>query len=68
MNLIINTYNLRRITPHGFRHTHATILIPLTTIADRLGNTPIVLTTTYAHAFKELEQESVTAFIQARNS
>lgn len=60
---------LKRITPHGLRHTHATILIneriPVNTIADRLGNTPQMILDVYAHAFKELEEVSVEAFSKA---
>jgi len=56
------------LTPHGLRHTHATILIsqrvPLKTIADRLGNTPEMVLKVYGHSYKELEEESVTVFGQ----
>lgn len=58
----------KSITPHGLRHTHATILIgqriPLKTIADRLGNTPEMVLKVYGHSYKELEEESVTVFGQ----
>ncbi len=68
---IIKKAKIKRITPHGLRHTHATILInnrvPVTTIADRLGNTPQMIFDVYAHAFKEMEKESVEAFSQALN-
>ena len=61
----------KRITPHGLRHTHATILIgqktPLKTIADRLGNTPAMILDVYGHSFKELEIASVEAFNFAMN-
>ncbi|MEK3886568.1 tyrosine-type recombinase/integrase [Bacillus sp. FSL K6-3431] len=54
------------ITPHGLRHTHATILIskriPVRTIADRLGNTPQMIYDVYGHSFEALELESVNAF------
>lgn len=57
---------MKRITPHGLRHTHATILIqertPLKTIADRLGNTPEMIMSIYGHSFEQLEKESVHAF------
>ncbi|GIN96113.1 hypothetical protein J6TS1_19830 [Siminovitchia terrae] len=57
---------IRKITPHGLRHTHATILIsngvPPVTIADRLGNTPEMINNVYSHSFKELEDKAVTAF------
>lgn len=57
---------VKKITIHGLRHTHATILIskriPVRTIADRLGNTPQMIYDVYGHSFKELEKESVDAF------
>ncbi|MCU5766016.1 site-specific integrase [Bacillus cereus] len=57
---------LKKITPHGLRHTHATLLIsqriPVKVIADRLGNTPQMIFDIYGHSFKELEEESVAAF------
>jgi integrase len=62
---------LKRITPHGLRHTHATILIaqriPVKVIADRLGNTPQMILDLYGHNFKALEEESVVAFEKALN-
>lgn len=61
--------NLKTISPHGLRHTHATILIsqriPVKVIADRLGNTPQMILDIYGHSFKDLEEESVIAFDQA---
>ncbi|MCP1459386.1 site-specific integrase [Bacillus velezensis] len=61
--------NLKRITVHGLRHTHATILvgkrIPVKVISERLGNTPEMILTIYGHSFKELEEESVEAFADA---
>lgn len=61
----------KRITPHGLRHTHATLLIsqriPVKVIADRLGNTPQMILDIYGHSFKDLEEESVHAFEQALN-
>lgn len=57
---------VNRITPHGLRHAHATILvgrrIPVRTIADRLGNTPQMIYNIYGHSFDQLESESVAAF------
>lgn len=61
--------SLKRITPHGLRHTHATILIkqrvPVITIAERLGNTPEMIYNVYGHSFNELEKESVQLFGEA---
>lgn len=57
---------LKKISPHGLRHTHATILIdeliPPTDIADRLGNTLEMIYRVYAHSFKKIENKSVIAF------
>ena len=58
--------NIKRITPHGLRHTHATMLInmgiPPKTVADRLGNTPEMIYKVYSHSFKALEDKAVSAF------
>lgn len=69
MNRIIKKTGCKRITAHGLRHTHATILIgqriPVKVIANRLGNTPQMILDIYGHSFKDLEEESVQAFEQA---
>lgn len=66
---IFKKTGLKRITPHGLRHTHASILISqklaVNVIAERLGNTPQMIWDTYGHIFKEMEEESVIAFSQA---
>lgn len=50
-----------RITPHGFRHSHATLLIRSgiddQLIADRLGHTPAELRKTYAHIYADSRKE-----------
>lgn len=69
MRRISKETNLKTISPHGLRHTHATILIsqriPVKVIADRLGNTPQMILDIYGHSFKDLEIESVSAFDNA---
>ena len=59
---LIKKNNLKEITPHGFRHTFATILInsgvPPTTIAKMLGNTTSMVTEVYAHSFEENEKRA----------
>lgn len=66
-----NEIKIRRITPHGLRHTHATTLInvgiPVKTIANRLGNSVEVIYNVYAHSFKEIEDKAVSAFSEAMN-
>ncbi|MGV2927173.1 site-specific integrase [Macrococcus capreoli] len=55
-----------KISPHGFRHTHATILagenMSFMTIAKRLGNTPEVVISHYAHVTEEMETQLVEVF------
>lgn len=71
MRKIYKKKDCKRITVHGLRHTHATILIskriPVTVIAERLGNTPQMIYDVYGHSFKDLEEESIQAFEQALN-
>lgn len=61
--------NLPKITLHGLRHTHCTILLNqglnVQVIAGRLGNTPQMIYEVYGHILKELEQQSVTLFSQS---
>lgn len=59
-----------KLTPHTFRHTHATYLlltakVDVTVVADRLGNTPKVVWETYAHVLKEAKKEVVEIFSEA---
>lgn len=58
---------LRRITIHGLRHTHATLLmldpsINVKTIAERLGNTVDMIHSIYGHVLEEMEKQSVLSF------
>ncbi|PWA07596.1 hypothetical protein DCC39_16525 [Pueribacillus theae] len=57
---------IKRITPHGLRHTHATVLInqgtPDKIVADRLGNTPAMINSVYAHPLQEFENQAVIDF------
>lgn len=64
-----NGINIKQISPHGLRHTHATILInlgiPPKTIADRLGNSVEMIYNVYSHSFKEFEDKAVSAFSES---
>lgn len=68
---IFDSSDVKRITPHGLRHTHATILlmsekrIPVAVIAKRLGNTPQMINQIYGHVIAEVEEESVESFDNA---
>lgn len=60
--------NVKRITMHQFRHSHASYLIsndiPINIIAKRLGDTVDVVLKTYAHLFPEKEEEVLTVLNQ----
>lgn len=74
-------YSLRRltkkagvkpITPHGLRHTHATLLLSqgkrassIKVVAERLGNTPQMILDIYGHTFLDLEEETVQLFSES---
>ncbi|ANY67958.1 hypothetical protein BBD42_16860 [Paenibacillus sp. BIHB 4019] len=64
----VEKISITRISPHGFRHTHATVLInngvPPKTIADRLGNTVEMVYKVYGHSYKELENRAVVIFTE----
>lgn len=57
---------LRHITPHGLRHTHATLLLKggnqVISVAKRLGNTPDMINNIYGHVLDSMEDDMVTTF------
>ncbi|HFR3976407.1 TPA: tyrosine-type recombinase/integrase [Streptococcus suis] len=69
---IIRQYKLKKISPHGFRHTHATLMIemgidPVNT-AKRLGHASSQMTLdTYSHATQTGEKQSITRFAEYIN-
>ena len=64
LDIYIQKANVPRITPHGFRHSHASLLIRSgiddQLIADRLGHTVAELRKTYAHVYRESRTELVS--------
>lgn len=62
----IELANLKSITVHGLRHTHATILmnrgVISKVIAERLGNTPEMIDKVYGHILKNTEDKAVQVF------
>ncbi len=68
-NRIVAAVGLPATTIHGLRHTHATILmnndIPVKAIAERLGNTPEIIYTTYGHVLREMEDKIIDIFDRA---
>lgn len=67
LNRIIEKNNLNKITVHGFRHTHATILLrmgkSIKYIQERLGHTdPTITLEIYSHIMEEEEKETPEDF------
>ncbi|WP_164683365.1 site-specific integrase [Streptococcus hyointestinalis] len=64
---IINKHNLKKITPHGFRHTHATLMIEVgvdpVNAAKRLGHASSQMTLdTYSHATEAGGEQTIKKF------
>lgn len=57
---------IKHITPHGLRHTHATLLLkdgsPPISVAKRLGNTPDMINNIYGHVLDSMEDDLVSTF------
>ena len=67
LKIIINENNLKRITPHGFRHTHCSLLFEsgasLKEVQVRLGHTDIKTTMDiYTHVTKKQTEETANRF------
>lgn len=69
LNEILRKYPQYNITPHGFRHTHASLLFEagasIKQVQERLGHTNINTTLEiYTHVTKEAEKESAEKFLK----
>jgi integrase len=68
-NRIVERAGLKDCTLHSLRHSHATILmndgVPVRAIAERLGNTPEMIHTTYGHVLREMEDKIIDTFDRA---
>lgn len=66
LDRMIKKAKVKRITPHGLRHTHATILLnqktSVITVAKRLGNTPEEVYKTYGHSDDQADKKAATVF------
>ncbi|MET4562706.1 integrase [Lysinibacillus parviboronicapiens] len=66
---IVQRAGLKECTIHSLRHSHATILmndsVPVRAIAERLGNTPEMIYTTYGHVLREMEDKIIDTFDRA---
>ncbi len=63
LNCLIKKYDLPSITPHHFRHTHASLLlqsgVPIKEVAERLGHTSTAITDRiYSHVMPEEKKNS----------
>jgi len=67
LSRIIRNHGLRKISPHGFRHTHATLMIELgidpVNTAKRLGHASSQMTLdTYSHSTAAGEGRTISQF------
>lgn len=72
LNEILRKYPQYNITPHGFRHTHASLLFEagasIKQVQERLGHTNINTTLEiYTHVTKKAEKESAEKFLKYMN-
>ncbi|MEW4354069.1 tyrosine-type recombinase/integrase [Streptococcus pneumoniae] len=69
---ILTKYELKKITPHGFRHTHCSLLFEagatIKEVQERLGHEDIKTTMNiYAHVSKETKEQTAHKFAQYMN-
>ena len=64
LNKYIDIANVKRITLHGFRHSHVSLLIYLgcdsRDVAERIGDTVSVLEDTYYHMFLDKKSRTIS--------
>lgn len=67
----IEKSGVKKITPHGFRHSHASLLIYLgcdsRDVAARLGDTVQVIESTYYHLFPDKKKATINKLNQLKN-
>lgn len=72
LSSLIEKNGIKKITPHGLRHTHATILlnrrVSVATVAKRLGNTAEEIHRTYGHSDEDADLQAVEIFSKVVNS
>ena len=65
LDFYIKSANVKKITPHGFRHSHVSLLINLgcdsRDVAERIGDTIQVVEKTYYHMFPQKKKRTVEA-------
>lgn len=70
---LVSRAGLRRITPHGLRHTHATMLlgqgVPAKVVSERLGHANIAITLdTYSHVLPDMQDTAADAIEAIMNA
>ncbi|WP_156855492.1 tyrosine-type recombinase/integrase [Oceanobacillus sp. AG] len=72
LNKVIENTGIKRITAHGLRHAHATILlnnkVSIATVAKRPGNTAEEINRTYDHSDEDADLQAVEIFSEMINS
>jgi integrase len=63
---IVAAARIKRISPHGMRHTHATLLLaagtPIKAVSERLGHSKTSITLdTYAHLLPDMQDRAIDA-------
>lgn len=69
INQVTKKYNIKRISTHGFRHTHCSLLleagVKIKDVQKRLGHSYIKTTMNiYAHVSPNKETEAINIFAQ----
>jgi len=67
---LVKSAGLPRITLHGLRHTHATILlskgVPVKVVSERLGHAKVEITlNVYTHVMPGMQAQAVAVFADA---
>lgn len=67
LDILIKKYNLHRITVHGFRHTHASLLFEagasIKAVQERLGHSDINMTMNiYTHVTDHVKEQTAAKF------
>lgn len=72
LNTYISKADIKKITIHGFRHSHVSLLLNIgldsRDVAERIGDTVQVVENTYYHMFPEKRSSTVNAINNFNNS
>ena len=72
LNKYLDIANVKRITPHGFRHSHVSLLIHLGCdvyeVAERIGDTVEMVLKTYYHMFPDKKKHTIKVINNLKNT